>query len=86
MWAGNWIDVVLETYAVDDCAQYANGGRASFLDMRLTDVQGAQVTPTFTHNPYIDGKYLPAAEATKFAACCRGTFSIAWPNATMEQN
>lgn len=82
----NWIDVVLETYAVDDCAQYANGGRASFLDMRLTDVQGAQVTPTFTHNPYIDGKYLPAAEATKFAACCRGTFSIAWPNATMEQN
>ena len=82
----NWVDIVLETYRVADCAQYADGGRASFLDMRLVDTAGHAVTPAFSRAPYINGHYLPAAEAATFAACCRGKFTISWPDAVMEQN
>ena len=55
----NWVDLVLETYGVDQCDEYARG-TASFLDMRLVDVEGASLTPTWTSNPYIDG--WPGAE------------------------
>ena len=82
----NWVDLVLETYNVDDCAQYSSGGAMRFLDMTLTDVEGAAVTPTFEMAPYIDGRYLPPAEARAFTACCHGQFTISWPHATMAQN
>ena len=70
---------------MEDCADYAIG-TASFADMRLVDVQGQSVTPRWSMQPYINGAYLPAAEAKQFAACCRGRFDAGWPVATMTQN
>lgn len=82
----NWVDIVLETYNVADCAQYSAGGDAGFLSMKLIDVDGAHVTPTFSMAPYIDGHYLPPKEAQAFTACCSGQFRVQWPDATMAQN
>ena len=64
----------------------SSGGAASFRSMRLVDVDGASVTPSFDRAPYIDGTYLPPQAAKEFAACCHGRFSIKWPEAAMAQN
>ena len=81
-----WVDIVLETYDVADCAQYASGV-VDFSSMTLTDVEGAAVTPSWVSAPYIDGQYLSPSAAAKFTACCKGTFDFdRWPLATMSQN
>ena len=82
----DWVDLVLETYDVADCAQYSAGRAASLSAMTLVDVSGAPVTPRFERMPYINGHYLPPAEAKAFAACCRGQFDIHWPSASMAHN
>merc|ERR1712138_319513 len=53
----NWVDIVLETYSVDSCAQYSAGGTADFNDMTLIDINGQSVTPAFTMAPYINDAY-----------------------------
>ena len=81
-----WVDIVLETYDVADCAQYASGV-VDFSDMALVDVEGAAVTPSWVSAPYINGEYLPQATSAAFTACCRGVFDFSkWPLATMSQN
>jgi len=82
----DWADIVLETYAISDCQQYSSGGEMAFEGMQLLDASGDPISSTWTYSPYINGKYLPPAEAAAFAACCDGRFSVAWPDAIMEQN
>ena len=82
----NWVEIVLETYSIDSCSQYSAGGVAGFHDMTVIDVEGGLVAPNFTMNPYINGKYLPSAEAKESTACCGGEFKIEWPSASMQQN
>ena len=85
----NWVDIVLEVYDVKECQQYSSGGEASFLNMRLVDIDGHELLPSshsFSMSPYIDGRYLPPAEAAKYTACCSGNFALNWPNAGMTQN
>lgn len=82
----DWVEIVLETYSVASCKDYSAGGLAQFLDMKLVDVEGQSVTPSWTLNPYINGKYLSASESAKFLACCNGSFALDWPNAAMHNN
>merc|ERR1719316_930407 len=82
----DWVEIVLETYSVESCKGYSAGGQAQFLDMDLVDVEGQHVTPVWTMNPYINGKYLSPSASAQFTGCCDGTFKLNWPNAAMEQN
>ena len=83
----NWVDIVLETYNVDDCAQYSAGGAMKFSSLDLQTSDGASITPTnWDIVPYVNGNYLSPAEAAQFTACCNGEFNLTWPAAYMEQN
>ena len=87
----NWVDLVLETYNVASCDQYASG-TARFLDMALLDIAGAAIVPKWTQSPYIDGwpgplsPYMSPTEGKAFTACCAGSLELDWPSATMRQN
>jgi len=83
----NWLDIVLETYNVDACSQYSAGSVMAFNHMAVLTLDGQSLTPTnWTYQPYINGAYLPPAEASQFTACCNGKFEVAWPMASMAQN
>ena len=84
--AWNWVDITLETYDVEACDEYSEGGAMVFDDMTLTNARGDAVTPAFVSKPYIDGAYLTPKESAAFTACCAGKFETAWPRATMTQN
>jgi hypothetical protein len=85
--AWNWVDIVLETYSIDDCAEYSAGATMAFRDMSLVDVNGTSLEkPQFQMKPYINGVYLPGKEAAEFTACCDGAFDVAFPTATMRNN
>jgi hypothetical protein len=85
----DWVDVVLETYRVDSCAQYSAGRAMTFDNMALVTSDGQSLAPpasSFSFSPYINGKYLSPEESEEFTACCHGQFQVDWPAATMAQN
>lgn len=82
----NWVDIVLETYSVESCSDYSAGGFAQFLNAQLVDTVGQSVTPVWSMRPYIDAAYLSPSDGKRFTACCNGSFTSNWPNATMHQN
>lgn len=82
----NWVEVVLETYYVDSCSMYSDGGAMKFLDMSLVDTDGQALTPTWVLNDYIGTQYLTSEGTQTYQDCCNGTFSLDWPNAVIEQN